>query len=131
MTLWLHANGGVRAAADNLGIPCASSPASGSAWRCRSGARLTGVGTVHEDDPRLDVRLVETARQPLRVIVDSRLETPADARILQPPGEVLIYAAAPPDERRAALGERAEIVLKPGANDKVDLPSMLDDLAAR
>jgi len=103
----------------------------GHAWRKRAGAVLTGVGTVREDDPRLDVRLVETARQPLRVIVDSRLETPADARILQPPGEVLIYAAAPSEARRAALGERAEIVLKPGANDKVDLPSMLDDLAAR
>ncbi|HEV8312027.1 MAG TPA: bifunctional diaminohydroxyphosphoribosylaminopyrimidine deaminase/5-amino-6-(5-phosphoribosylamino)uracil reductase RibD [Burkholderiaceae bacterium] len=103
----------------------------GHSWRKRAGAILTGVGTVREDDPRLDVRLVETARQPLRVIVDSRLETPADARILQPPGEVLIYAAAPSEARRAALGERAEIVLKPGANDKVDLPSMLDDLAAR
>ena len=48
----------------------------GHAWRRRAGAVLTGVGTVRDDDPRLDVRLVETARQPLRVIVDSRLETP-------------------------------------------------------
>lgn len=47
----------------------------GHAWRRRAGALLTGIGTVREDDPRLDVRLVETPRQPLRVIVDSRLET--------------------------------------------------------
>jgi diaminohydroxyphosphoribosylaminopyrimidine deaminase/5-amino-6-(5-phosphoribosylamino)uracil reductase len=44
----------------------------GHAWRKRAGAVLTGVGTVLDDDPRLDVRLVPTARQPLRVIVDSR-----------------------------------------------------------
>ena len=56
---------------------------------------LTGVGTVHDDDPRLDVRLVETPRQPLRVVVDSRLETPPTAKLLAPPGAVLIYAAQP------------------------------------
>ena len=50
----------------------------GHAWRKRAGAVLTGVGTVLDDDPRLDVRLVDTPRQPLRVVVDSRLETPPD-----------------------------------------------------
>jgi diaminohydroxyphosphoribosylaminopyrimidine deaminase/5-amino-6-(5-phosphoribosylamino)uracil reductase len=103
----------------------------GHAWRKRAGAVLTGVGTVREDDPRFDVRLVDIVRQPLRVIVDSRLETPTDARILQPPGDVLIYAVTPPEDRRLALAEHAQVVLKPGADDKVDLPSMLDDLAAR
>src|SRR4051812_46752903 len=48
-----------------------SARADGHAWRKRAGALLTGVGTVLDDNPRLDVRLVETARQPLRVIVDS------------------------------------------------------------
>ena len=47
--------------------------ADGHAWRRRAGAILTGVGTVLDDNPRLDVRLIETAHQPLRVIVDSRL----------------------------------------------------------
>ena len=49
--------------------------ADGHAWRKRAGAVLTGIGTVLDDDPRLDVRLVETV-QPLRVVVDSRLQTP-------------------------------------------------------
>ena len=104
----------------------------GHAWRKRAGAVLTGVGTVLEDDPRLDVRLVETARQPLRVIVDSRLETPVTARVLAPPGDVLIYCAIPAPERRLML-ERHGIALavRPGANSKVDLPAMLDDLADR
>lgn len=104
----------------------------GHAWRKRASAVLTGVGTVHDDDPRLDVRLVETARQPLRVIVDSRLETPPSARILDAPGATLIYAASPDDTRAAALRARgAEIALAPGANAKVDLPAMLADLARR
>lgn len=104
----------------------------GHAWRRRAGALLTGVGTVLDDDPRLDVRLVPTARQPLRVIVDSRLETPPAARILDAPGSVLIYAAAPDAARAEALRARgAEIALAPGPNGKVDLPAMLADLAAR
>jgi diaminohydroxyphosphoribosylaminopyrimidine deaminase/5-amino-6-(5-phosphoribosylamino)uracil reductase len=106
--------------------------ADGHAWRKRAGAVLTGVGTVLDDDPRLDVRLVETAKQPLRVIVDSRLDTPPTARILDAPGSVLIVAAAPDPARRAALEARgAQIALVPGPTGKVDLPAMLADLAAR
>jgi diaminohydroxyphosphoribosylaminopyrimidine deaminase/5-amino-6-(5-phosphoribosylamino)uracil reductase len=104
----------------------------GHAWRRRAGAVLTGVGTVREDDPRLDVRLVPTALQPLRVVVDSRLETPAAARILQPPGDVLFYAAAPLPERAEALRAcGAEVALRPGAHDKVDLAAAIADLGAR
>jgi len=104
----------------------------GHAWRKRSAALLTGIGTVLEDDPRLDVRLVETDTQPLRVIVDSRLETPPRARILDAPGSVLIYAAAPDAQRRTALAERgAGVVLLPGPQGKVDMAAMLADLARR
>ncbi|RYF47914.1 MAG: bifunctional diaminohydroxyphosphoribosylaminopyrimidine deaminase/5-amino-6-(5-phosphoribosylamino)uracil reductase RibD, partial [Comamonadaceae bacterium] len=55
----------------------------GHAWRARAGAVLTGVGTVLEDNPRLDVRLVETPRQPHLVVVDSQLQTPPDAHIFR------------------------------------------------
>jgi diaminohydroxyphosphoribosylaminopyrimidine deaminase/5-amino-6-(5-phosphoribosylamino)uracil reductase len=104
----------------------------GHAWRRRAGALLTGVGTVLEDDPRLDVRLVDTPRQPLRVVVDSRLETPPAARILPPPGEVLLYAAQADAAREAALrAAGAQIAFAPGPNGKVDLGVMLQDLATR
>ncbi len=104
----------------------------GHAWRRRAGALLTGIGTVREDDPRLDVRLVEAPRQPLRVIVDSRLETPPAARILQPPGQVLIFAAQDSPERAAALrATGAEIVLLPDAQGKVDLAALMRELGAR
>jgi len=106
--------------------------ADGHAWRKRAGALLTGVGTVLDDDPRLDVRLVDTPKQPMRVIVDSRLETPAAARILAPPGPVLIYCAQPEDSRRAALeATGAEIAPLPNEHGKVDLAAMLADLASR
>jgi len=104
----------------------------GHAWRKRAAALLTGIGTVRDDDPRLDVRLVETARQPLRVIVDSRLETPPEARIVSPPGEVLVYAAVDEPGRRAALEQRgAEVALLPSPSGKVDLLAMLADLGRR
>ncbi len=98
----------------------------GHAWRKRAGAVLTGVGTVLDDDPRLDVRLVETAHQPTRVIVDSRLQTPPGARILQPPGRVLVYGAAREDAASAALqAAGAEVVWLPGPSGKVDLRALL------
>ena len=104
----------------------------GHAWRKRAGAILTGVGTVLEDDPRLDVRLVSTDLQPLRVIVDSRLQTPVSARMLAPPGQVLIYAAERSASLQAALEDRGvEIAFAPGASGKVDLVAMLADLARR
>lgn len=107
----------------------------GHAWRKRAGAVLTGIGTVLDDDPRLDVRLVPTEVQPKRVVVDSRLELPLAARLLQPPGEVLVYHALTEAEaapKAAALaGCGATVVSCPGTGGKVDLAAMLDDLARR
>jgi len=103
----------------------------GHAWRRRASAVLTGIGTVLEDDPRLDVRHVPTPAQPLRVVVDSRLETPPTARLLQPPGHgVRIYAAQDDETRRGALQTQgAEITLLPDGQGKVDLGAMLTHLA--
>ena len=104
----------------------------GHAWRKRAGALLTGVGTVVDDNPRLDVRWVATALQPLRVVVDSRLETPLASRILDAPGTCLLYAAQPHPERQAALEARgASIALAASPSGKVDLVAMLADLARR
>lgn len=96
----------------------------GHHWRARACAVLTGAGTVRADDPRLTVRDVKTSRQPLRVIVDSRLETPPTARVLQ--GEkALVFAAT-----HGALAN-AEVVCLPNKNQKVELPAMLEELAKR
>lgn len=104
--------------------------ADGHAWRRRAGAVLTGIGTVVDDDPRLDVRLVETARQPLRAVVDSRLEIRPSARLLQPPGRALVYTTVDDPARIAAVP--AEVVRVPGdAAGKTDLAAVIDDLGRR
>ena len=112
--------------------------ADGHAWRARACAVLTGVGTVLQDRPRLDVRLVPTQRQPSLVIVDSALQTPPDAPLFDVQRPVLIYAAQPHAAREAALRQAgAQIVYLPGppgaggAPAKVDLRAMAADLAAR
>ena len=104
----------------------------GHAWRARSCAILTGIGTVLEDNPRLDVRLVETPRQPHLVIVDSRMETPLDADIFSVGRVLLIYAAVENDARKSALeAQGATVTVLPGNNGKVDLAAMLRDLGRR
>lgn len=117
--------------------------ADGHAWRRRASAVLTGVGTVRDDDPRLDVRAVPTARQPICVVVDSRLETPPTARLFAPrepsyagalrAKPVLVCAAHDDPARRAAIeATGAEVALLPAdAAGKVDLAALLAELAAR
>ena len=104
----------------------------GQVWRQRAGAVLTGVGTVRADDPRLDVRDIETQRQPLRVVVDSKLETSPAARILGAPGKVLIYTCNASAASASALRARgAEVVAMPDMHGHVDLEKVLRDLARR
>lgn len=106
--------------------------ADGHAWRARAGAVLTGIGTVLEDDPRLDVRHAPVRRQPLAVIVDSRLETPTAAKMFIEGRPLLIYGAVQDAQRRAALEQRGATVIEmPGPGGKVDLAAMLRDLARR
>ena len=103
----------------------------GHHWRARACAVLTGGGTVHADDPRLTVRDVPTTRQPLRVVVDSKLETPPAAKILEG-GGTLIVAARDEKAKIAALKARgAEVVVMPNSAGKVDLGSLLGELARR
>ena len=102
----------------------------GHAWRARACAVLTGVGTVKSDDPQLNVRDVETMRQPLRVVVDSRLQTPLNARVLRP--GTLFAAAGVDAPRSVALRARgAEVVVLPNHDGKVELPDLLQELARR
>ena len=106
--------------------------ADGHAWRARASAILTGVGTVLDDNPRLDVRHADTARQPQLVVVDSQLQTPPDAHIFIAPRPVWIYAAARNDAKAAALEARgATITYLPNAEGKVDLAALMTDLARR
>ena len=103
----------------------------GHRWRARACAVLTGIGTVRDDDPQLSVRDVDTSRQPLRVVVDSRLEIPLTAKILH--GGPVLVAAAVDDEMKANLlrAAGAEVVVLPNADGKVELKDLLEELGRR
>jgi diaminohydroxyphosphoribosylaminopyrimidine deaminase/5-amino-6-(5-phosphoribosylamino)uracil reductase len=124
-----------RTALDNGASQWITSPdarADGHAWRARAGAELTGIGTLLEDNPRLDVRDVPARRQPDAVVIDSRLQTPLDANIFVPGRKLFIYAALQDAGRQAALERRgATVIHLPGPGGKVDLEAMLRDLAQR
>lgn len=99
-------------------------------WRARSCAILTGVGTVLADDPRMNVRDVDTSRQPLKVIVDSALRTPPEAKVLA--GGALVIGTVDVPERRAALeAAGTEVVLLPNSHGRVDLTALLAELGRR
>lgn len=118
-------------------ITSAQARTDGHAWRSRACAVLTGIGTVLEDDPMLDVRLLNATRQPHLVIVDSRLETPLDARLFGAPAhglarQVWIYCAVQDPARTAALQALgAQVICLPGPSGKVDLVALLHDLGRR
>jgi len=103
----------------------------GHHWRARACAVLTGAGTVRDDDPRLTVRDVPTTRQPLRVVVDSKLETPPAAKVLEG-GGVLVAAAREDKARIAALRAKgAEVIVMPNREGKVELGDLFRELARR
>ena len=103
----------------------------GHRWRARACAILTGIGTVRDDDPQLNVRGVDTSRQPLKVVVDSRLELSLDAQVLRD-GNVLVAAAVDDAARVAALRQLgADVVFLPGPGDKVDLLALMLELGRR
>lgn len=117
-------------------ITAEAARADGHAMRARACAVLTGIGTVLADNPQLNVRAIQTNRQPHLVLVDSRLETPLDARLFDVARTLYIYAAVVDDAKKAALEARgATVIHLPGTQDntqhKVDLAAMLRDLARR
>jgi diaminohydroxyphosphoribosylaminopyrimidine deaminase/5-amino-6-(5-phosphoribosylamino)uracil reductase len=100
----------------------------GHRLRARSCAVMTGIGSVLADNPRLTVRHLETPRQPTRVVVDSHLEIPVDARLLRGAGE-LIFTATASEGTIGALHEvGARVIVLPDQNDSVDLSAMMRKL---
>lgn len=100
-------------------------------WRARSCAILTGIGTVLADNPQMNVRNVNTNRQPLRVVVDSQLQTPINANILKDGNTIIAYANAT-TERKVALEQSGSTLLHlPNESGQVCLPSLMTALAAQ
>jgi diaminohydroxyphosphoribosylaminopyrimidine deaminase/5-amino-6-(5-phosphoribosylamino)uracil reductase len=105
--------------------------ADGHRWRARACAVLTGFGTVRDDDPQLNVRGVDTPRQPLKIVVDSKFETSPSARLLQE-GKTLVVGAVNDAKRVASLkAAGAEVVSIPNKSGKVELFKLMEELARR
>jgi len=103
----------------------------GHRWRARACAVLTGFGTVRDDDPQLNVRGVDTPRQPLKIVVDSKFETSPSARVLQG-GKTLVVGAVSDAKKIASLKEAgAEVVIIPNDGGKVELFKLMEELARR
>lgn len=101
----------------------------GQKSRSFAGAVLTGIGTVLSDDPQMNVRLPGVVRQPLRVVVDSKLRTPVDAKVITSPGgEVWVVGAVENAQRRAALEALGvRVLMLPDAEHpgRVDLHALM------
>ncbi len=98
----------------------------GHSWRARSCAMLTGAGTVRADNPRLTVRSIESSRQPLRIVIDNRLDTHPDAHIYDN-GHAVILTVSSVIERIAQYEKRGVKVLclEAGENGRVAMESVV------
>jgi len=115
-------------------ITSSQARADGHNWRARACAILTGIGTLLEDDPQLTVRTMPVARQPLRIIVDSKLQTPTAAKALHNPesgGVLIVHATQKPEHQTRLIAAGAELLYLPNADGKVDLPKLMLELGHR
>ena len=104
----------------------------GHKFRAQSSAILTGVNTVIDDDPSLTVRLKDVERQPLRVILDSNLQTPVQAKLFTGGGDVVIMTCLDGDHEKAiSLKNKGATVLTLDAQgDRLNLHKVMETLAA-
>ena len=109
--------------------------------RAASCAIITGIGTQLMDDPSLTVRIThedlgveDSLQQPLRVVVDSKLQMAATARMFEQPGPTLIatiYGESQREKSQALIDAGAEVVFLPAIGEHIDLQALLVELAAR
>lgn len=98
-------------------------------WRAQSCAILTGIGTVLADNPQLNVRTTPDARQPLRVVVDSQLRIPKEARIAQGGSTLIVYASDSQQHASYWIDQGVALLQAPDAHGQVCLNTLLRHLA--
>jgi diaminohydroxyphosphoribosylaminopyrimidine deaminase/5-amino-6-(5-phosphoribosylamino)uracil reductase len=108
--------------------------------RARAGAILTSAQTVLDDDPSLNLRLskqelkqIFEVRQPVRVVLDSRLRLSGSEKLFTIPGDIWIYSLSEDVQRKERLEARGATVISitSDESERLDLRAMLQDLAQR
>jgi diaminohydroxyphosphoribosylaminopyrimidine deaminase/5-amino-6-(5-phosphoribosylamino)uracil reductase len=112
-------------------ISCDASREDVHRWRARSSAVLTGIGTLLADDPTFTVRLPGEWRQPKKIIVDTNLSTPVDAKVFQKNPDLVFIATGveDPEEHEALNAIGASIQVFPERRGFMDLKAILETLA--
>ena len=121
-------------------ITAAAARADGQHWRARSCVVLTGIGTVLADDPLLNVRAVETLRQPIRAVIDRRFIIDEKAALFNGDPVWLfvedraLTAAEQQKEARLVQEKNARLIKIPlsnsdGASEALDLHAVMAYLA--
>lgn len=103
----------------------------GHRWRARACAILTGIGTVRCDDPQLTVRGIDTPRQPLKIVVDSRLELSPQARLFDGNAVLIVTATGAAERIDRLRGCGAEVLVLPDRSGRVDLAALMLELGRR
>lgn len=101
----------------------------GHVWRARSCAVLSGIGTVLADDPQLNVRGIDTPRQPWKIIIDADLRLPPTARLIDGARVIVFHASGQAGRVHDLQSAGVECVALPAAHGKVDIPALLRWLA--
>lgn len=104
--------------------------ADGHHWRARSCVVLTGIGTILADDPLLNVRGISTPRQPIRAIVDTRLEIPETAQVLDGDRVWVFTCHDDPVKTRRLADKNVQVIVLPTQHHRVDLDAMMQWMAS-
>jgi len=119
------------ASGESQWITAESARTDGQRFRAQSSAILTGINTVLVDDPSLTVRINGAERQPMRIILDSKLQMPVDAKLFQSSGEILILTCQQGESETALRlkDKGASIMTLTAEHERLSLTEVLDTLA--
>ncbi|MFV2029392.1 bifunctional diaminohydroxyphosphoribosylaminopyrimidine deaminase/5-amino-6-(5-phosphoribosylamino)uracil reductase RibD [Neisseria sp. S1] len=100
--------------------------------RAESCAVITGIGTVLADNPQLNVRDFPTLRQPTRIVLDSRLQTPLNSNLIQNGTAPTIIATLVTETEKLQPylhHPHVSVIAASEKNGRIDLPKLLGKLA--
>ena len=101
-------------------------------FRAESSAIFTGIGTVLADNPSLNARVDFPIVQPIRVVLDSKLQMPPDSQMEKLDGRTLILTCSTDEQKHTILKNAGfETHVLPESNGRLDLPTVMDFLATQ